>query len=86
VLFEGGDAQRFDAVVLATGYRPRVHALLRGAQAAFDDEGTPVSSGTLTALPGLYFCGFHVSPLSPRGMLCEMAYEAQYISVAIAAR
>lgn len=83
VLFEGGDAQRFDAVVLATGYRPCVQTFLTGAQATVDEEGTPLSSGTETALPGLYFCGFHVSP---RGMLREIAHEAQRISAAIAAR
>lgn len=81
VLFIDGNYQKFDAVILATGYRPRVNAFLEEASAAHDEDGTPVSSGYETSTKGLYFCGFHVSPT---GMLREIALEARRISAAIA--
>jgi lysine/ornithine N-monooxygenase len=39
----------FEAVILATGYRPRVNAFLEGAPAAYGDNGTPY---LFTALSG----------------------------------
>jgi indole-3-pyruvate monooxygenase len=81
VLFSDGEQRDFDAVVLATGYLPRVDAFLEGAPNACDDRGTPLFSGAEAPLPGLYFCGFHVAPT---GMLREIAQEARQISAAIA--
>lgn len=81
IRFTGGEQKEFDAVILATGYRPRVNAFLEGALTAYDDNGTPRFSGPETPIPGLYFCGFHVSPT---GMLREIAHEARRISAAIA--
>jgi indole-3-pyruvate monooxygenase len=81
VLFADGRQEEFDAMILATGYRPRVNAFLEGALAAYDDGGTPLFSGHESPVPGLYFCGFHVSPT---GMLREIALEARRISAAIA--
>jgi cation diffusion facilitator CzcD-associated flavoprotein CzcO len=81
VIFTDGRQQAFDAVVLATGYRPRVNAFLQGAAAAYDDQGTPLCSGSEAPLAGLYFCGFYVSPT---GMLREIGQEARRIAAAIA--
>ncbi len=81
ILFTDGKQRKFDAVILATGYRPRVDAFLEGAVATHDEGGTPLFSGTETPVPGLYFCGFHVSPT---GMLREIALEARRISAVIA--
>ena len=81
VTFTDGQQGKFDAVILATGYRPRVNAFLEGASDALDEHGTPSSSGCEASLPGLYFCGYYVSPT---GMLREIALEAQRISAAIA--
>ena len=81
VIFTDGQQGRFDAVILATGYRPQVNAFLQGATAAYDEHGTPSSSGRETPIPGLYFCGYFVSPT---GMLREIALEAHRISAAIA--
>jgi indole-3-pyruvate monooxygenase len=81
VLFTDGNRTKFDAVILATGYRPRVNAFLEGASAAHDENGTPSSSGRETPIPGLYFCGYYVSPT---GMLREIALEARRIGAAIA--
>jgi indole-3-pyruvate monooxygenase len=63
VTFTDGRAEDFDAVVLATGYRPNVQSWLDV------DEATPYQDA-----PGLYFCGYHVSPT---GMLREIAREAK---------
>jgi indole-3-pyruvate monooxygenase len=81
ILFTDGKQEEFDAVILATGYRPRVNAFLEGGLNAYDDTGTPLFSGSEAPIPGLYFCGFHVSPT---GMLREIAIEARRISAAIA--
>lgn len=82
VIFTDGRQRQFHAVILATGYRPRVNAFLTGiAAAAYDANGTPLSSGREASMPGLYFCGYHVSPT---GMLREIAIEARNISRSIA--
>src|SRR5512146_757837 len=83
VVFTDGRQEKVDAVILATGYRPRVNAFLQEANQLLDENGKPLSSGRETALPGLYFCGYFVSPT---GMLREIAIEARRISAAIAAR
>ncbi len=82
VVFDDGTRTRFDAVVLATGYRPRVDAFLE-AEGAFDPEGAPTSSGRESAAPGLFFCGYHVSP---NGMLRELAIESRRIAALIRQR
>jgi indole-3-pyruvate monooxygenase len=81
VRFTDGKQEDFDAVILATGYRPRVNAFLEDGLNAYDDQGTPLLSGPESPVPGLYFCGFHISPT---GMLREIAIEARRISAAIA--
>lgn len=81
VVFTDGKQAPFDAVILATGYRPRVNAFLEGAPAASDENGTPWFSGREASMPGLYFCGYYVSPT---GMLREIGLEARRISAAIA--
>jgi cation diffusion facilitator CzcD-associated flavoprotein CzcO len=81
VVFTDGRARGFDAVILATGYRPRVDEFLAEAATVLDEQGTPCSSGRVSALPGLYFCGFRVTPT---GMLREIAREARQIAAAIA--
>jgi len=77
--FAGGLERSFDAVVLATGYRPALEAFLDPAAEALDSRGLPRKSGADTA-PGLFFCGFHVAPT---GMLREIAREARSIAAAI---
>jgi indole-3-pyruvate monooxygenase len=79
VVFIDGVRKRYDAVVLATGYRPTVDAFLEGASLLSDEHSNPSQSGREVA-PGLFFCGFHVSP---RGMLREIAIEAKRIALEI---
>lgn len=81
VIFTDGKRGKFDAVILATGYRPQVNKFLEGASLACDENGSPLSSGYETPIPGLYFCGYYVSP---SGMLREIGLEARRISSAIA--
>ena len=79
VRFADGTQERFDVVVLATGYRPHVSAFLDAA-AAYDADGAPRISGHEAGVPGLYFCGYYVSPT---GMLREIGIEARRISTSI---
>ncbi len=81
VEFVDGSRRQFDAVILATGYRPRVNEFLEAASAAHDEDGMPLSSGREAAIPGLYFCGYLVSPI---GMLRDIGMEARQIATAIA--
>ena len=81
VVFSDGSRMKFDAVILATGYRPRVNAFLEDALAAHDEHGSPLSSGRETVIPGLYFCGYHVSAT---GMLRDIGLEARRICASIA--
>jgi cation diffusion facilitator CzcD-associated flavoprotein CzcO len=84
VIFNDGKQEHFDAVVLATGYRPRVNEFLTGLPTTVcDEDGTPLSSGRETSLPGLYFCGYFVAPT---GMFRAIAIEARQISESIAVK
>ena len=80
VIFTDGRHLKVDAVILATGYQPRVNTFLEVAAGLLDENGKPARSGYETSMPGLYFCGYYVSPT---GMLREIALEARRISAAI---
>ena len=81
--FADGSAADYDAIVLATGYRPGLAPLFDDAHAAdlLDERGLPRTSGRESALPGLFFVGYH-SPIT--GMLREIAREARRVASAIA--
>jgi cation diffusion facilitator CzcD-associated flavoprotein CzcO len=79
VTFEGGETKPFDAVVLATGYKPALEDFVPFAAELCDAHGFPKHSGTVK--PGLHLCGFE---LSTRGMLKEIAIEARHLATAIA--
>ncbi len=84
VIFTDEKQAQFDAVILATGYRPQVNEILNGISAAvYDENGKPFSSGCETGLPGLYFCGYYVAPT---GMFREIGIEARQISASIAGK
>ncbi|MEZ4669783.1 MAG: NAD(P)/FAD-dependent oxidoreductase [Anaerolineae bacterium] len=83
VIFDDGRELAVDAVVMATGYRPAVQDFLPAAAQVTDASGVPVVSGRESALAGLYFCGFYVSP---NGMLREIGIEARQIAKAISNR
>ncbi len=77
VVFADGTSLEVEAVVLATGYRPALEDFMIGWRVVCDNAGIPRTSGRPTALPGLYFCGLHVSPA---GMLREIGIEARRIA------
>jgi Predicted flavoprotein involved in K+ transport len=83
IRFVDGRYANFDAVILATGYRPRVDMFLEEHIPEVDAQGGPSYSGRETSLPGLYFCGYYVSPT---GMLREIAIEAKQISASISSK
>src|SRR4051794_19445685 len=77
VVFGNGRSETFDAVILATGYRPALRRLLPDVEGVFDQHGFPLVTGAATPAPGLYFCG---QIASPTGQLREIGIEAQCIA------
>jgi indole-3-pyruvate monooxygenase len=62
VCFENGEESCYDAIVLATGFRPGIHAILEQADLYLnsDDRYLPKTDGKCRSLvdPTLYFVGF----------------------------
>ncbi len=81
VEFDDGRREPYDAIILATGFRPDLRPLLPDADGALDAVGMPRVSGAPTTVPGLYFCGFYISPA---GQLREIGLEARRIATHIA--
>ena len=77
VEFIGGAREAFDGVILATGFRPNLRALLPDAKAALDADGRPLVSDRRSAEPGLYFVG---AIASPTGQLREIGIGATRIA------
>ena len=77
VVFKKSPAERFEAIILATGFRPDLRALLSDAKGVLSAAGTPLVSGRATAEPGLFFCGAIPSAL---GQFRQIGIEAQRIA------
>ena len=77
VAFADGRHAKFDAIILATGFRPDLHPLIPDVEGVFDGHGMPLATGQATGAPGLYFCG---QTTSPTGQLREIGIEAQRIA------
>lgn len=75
VYFKNG-YQQFDAIITAIGYE-RNDEILKIDKRRFDDLKFPVSKQKYFGKDGLYFCGFHISPL---GQINEIANDAKYIA------
>lgn len=73
-------AERFDAVILATGFRPDLRELLPNAKGVLDAQGRPLVTGQVTAEPGLFFCGLIASPT---GQIREIGIEAKRIAALV---
>ena len=73
VVFKQSPAERFDAIILATGFRPDLRALLPDAKGVLNATGAPLVSGRATAEPGLFFCGAIPSAL---GQFRQIGIEA----------
>jgi len=82
VVFAQSPPQPFDAVILATGFRPDLRTLLPDAQGVLSTAGEPLVSGAPTSERGLFFCG---AIPSPTGQLREIGIEARRIADAVAA-
>lgn len=81
VAFMDGATHEYDAVILATGYKPRIEDFLQDAHDVTDEAGYPVPPAGESKWPGLYFLGF-VNP--PTGLLRQIAIDAQRIAAEIA--
>ncbi|MEO8678586.1 MAG: NAD(P)/FAD-dependent oxidoreductase [Vicinamibacterales bacterium] len=80
VCFEDGRTEAFDAIVLATGYRPGLDRFIDGFASISDQRGRPHRFGEETSVPGLFFVGFR-NPST--GALREIAREAPRVAAAI---
>jgi NADPH-dependent 2,4-dienoyl-CoA reductase/sulfur reductase-like enzyme len=77
VVFSNQTTERFDAVILATGFRPDLRHLLPNVTGVLTEDGKPLVTGRKTSAPGLYFCGLVASPT---GQLREIGLEARRIA------
>jgi cation diffusion facilitator CzcD-associated flavoprotein CzcO len=77
VVFDDGRTEDFDAIILATGFRPDLRLLLPDVERVLDKQGMPLVTGKATSAAGLYFCG---QITSPTGQLREIGLEAQQIA------
>ena len=77
IAFKRSPAERFDAIILATGFRPDLRPLLPDAQGVLNETGAPLVSGKATAEPGLFFCGAIPSAL---GQFRQIGIEATRIA------
>ena len=76
-IFTGKSTEKFDAVILATGFQLDLRKLLPVVNDVFDQHGMPLVTGQRTSAPGLYFCG---QITVPTGQLREIGIEAQRIA------
>jgi cation diffusion facilitator CzcD-associated flavoprotein CzcO len=77
VVFADARTEEFDAIILATGFRPDLRSLVPDVEGVFDRHGMPRVTGQATSAPGLYFCG---QITSPTGQLREIGLEARRIA------
>jgi cation diffusion facilitator CzcD-associated flavoprotein CzcO len=75
--FHNSGGERFDAVVLATGFRTDLRPILPDATGVLDPNGYPRVSGAPSGEPGLFFCG---TTVSSAGQLREIGIEAGRIA------
>jgi cation diffusion facilitator CzcD-associated flavoprotein CzcO len=80
--FVDGSQAPFDALVLATGYRPMLQELV-DVPGALRDDGFPKDWRGGGAHPGLYFVGFEDVAT---GLLREIGLQAQAVAADVAAR
>ncbi len=82
VVFAGGREEAFDAVVLASGYRPGLTGLLQ-VPGLLDERGYPRALHDPVRAPGLYFIGYaNVAT----GLLREIGLHAKTIAGELTAR
>jgi cation diffusion facilitator CzcD-associated flavoprotein CzcO len=77
VVFCDRKAEEFDAIILATGFRPDLRQLLPDAEGVLDEHGMPLVTGRATSKRGLYFCG---QITAATGQFRQVGLEAQRIA------
>jgi cation diffusion facilitator CzcD-associated flavoprotein CzcO len=83
IVFVQSPPEEFEAMILATGFRPDLRTLLPGAEGILSEAGKPLVSGQPTTEPGLFFCG---AITSATGQLRRIGLEANRIADAALAR
>jgi cation diffusion facilitator CzcD-associated flavoprotein CzcO len=82
VRFTDGREEPFDALLLATGYRPAVQDLFPDLPLALDARGLPRHLVGAGEAAGLYFVGFELT--RPGGLLNTIADQARTVARALA--
>lgn len=82
VQFTDGREEAFDALLLATGYRPAVQALFPDLALPVDARGLPREVVGTGDAAGLYFVGFELT--RPGGLLNTIADQARTVARALA--
>jgi cation diffusion facilitator CzcD-associated flavoprotein CzcO len=80
VRFADGRRDVFDAIVMATGYRPALREILPDVRQRFGDAAGPPRGQLQPNGDGLYFCGFDVVST---GLLRQIGKEAKEIAASI---
>ena len=81
VAFVNGETHEYDAVILATGYKPRIDEFLENAGEVMDESGYPIPPAGESKWPGLYFLGY-VNPAT--GLLRQSGIDAKRVAANIA--
>lgn len=76
-VFEDGSHGKFDAVILATGFRSDLRKLLPDCSDLLTHDGAPKLSGGSSGRDGMFFCSYRASPT---GQLREIGLEANAIA------
>ncbi len=84
VVFTDGRAERFDTVLLATGFEPAVQALFPSTALPLDERGLPLEVVGRGERAGLAFVGFDIRQAG--GLLRTIAAQAEEIAQALASR
>jgi cation diffusion facilitator CzcD-associated flavoprotein CzcO len=80
VRFADSITEDFDAVILATGFRPDLRKLLPDVAGVFGEGGKFLMKGPETSEPGLYFCGLVVAAT---GQFREIGLHARRIAAMV---
>jgi cation diffusion facilitator CzcD-associated flavoprotein CzcO len=83
VHFVDGRSADFDAIILATGYRPSLETILPDFAEKFEGAERPKRGELQPGNDGLYFCGFNTAST---GLLRQIGIEAVSIAQSIAER
>ncbi len=84
ILFVDGDEQRFDAVVLATGFKAKLEDWLQLDEQHFDQRGLPKGPIGSGPYDGLYYLGYN--NYAPGGGLGIIRHDVHAVAEALAAK